>query len=140
MTVCDFSVLATCYAELNGRVRPISKHRASYDNPALGSRQTRDKWESKGLHWARSCVGTRTDGEVAQYMAEWIDEVEERDAKARAEQEFMLTERGVIAAEKSAGSAAESARSAAGSTKAPYASAAFAFFALVVSIAAYLKS
>lgn len=102
--------------------------------------QTREECERKGLHWARSCVGNRSDGEVAQHMAEWIDEVEERDAKARAEREFMLTERGVVAAEKSAGSAEESARSAAGSTKAAYASAALAFFALVVSIAAYLKS
>lgn len=102
--------------------------------------EIRAECERRGIHWARSCVGTRSDAEVAQYMAEWIDEVEERDAKARTEQEFMLTQRGVIAAEKSAGSAEQSAKSADGSTRAAYASAAFAFLALIVSIAAYLKS
>lgn len=102
--------------------------------------ETRAECERRGIHWARSCVGTRSDGEVAQYMSEWIDEVEERDARKREQQEFMLTERGVVAAEKSAESAAESARSAGGSTRAAIASAAFAFFALVVSIAAYFKS
>lgn len=66
--------------------------------------EIRAECQRRGLHWARSCVGTRSDGEVAQYMAEWIDEVEERDAQARAQQEFKLTERGVIAAENSAGS------------------------------------
>lgn len=104
-----------------------------------GRDDTRAECERRGLHWARSCVGSRSDGEVAQYMAEWIDEVEERDARSRAAQEFELTQRGVIAAETSAVSAAESARSAGGSTRAAYASAAFAFSALVVSIAAYFK-
>jgi hypothetical protein len=102
--------------------------------------ETRAECERRGIHWARSYVGTRSDGEVAQYMSEWIDEVEERDARTRAQQEFILTERGVVAAETSAESAAESARSATGSTRAAYASAVLAFFALLVSIAAYFKS
>jgi VIT1/CCC1 family predicted Fe2+/Mn2+ transporter len=118
-----------------------SAFQAGFDEVRYPRRaETRAECERRGIHWARACVGNRSDGEVAQHMAEWIDEFEEREARQRAEQEFLLTERGVIAAEKSAGSAEESARSASGSTRAAYASAAFAFFALVVSIAAYFKS
>jgi hypothetical protein len=95
---------------------------------------------ARGLHWARTIVGTRTDGEVAQYMAEWIDEVEERDRTEQSARELKFTERGVVAAESSAKSAEASADSAAGSTRAAIASALFAFVALVVSIAAYFKN
>jgi uncharacterized protein YwlG (UPF0340 family) len=94
----------------------------------------------RGLHWARATVGTRSDGQVAQHMAEWIDEVEERERKEHAARAHELTERGVVAAESSAKSANASAASAAGSTRAAIASAVFAFFALVVSIAAYFKA
>lgn len=44
-------------------------------------KQVRAGCVKRGIHWARSCVGTQSDGEVAQYMIEWIDEVEEQDAK-----------------------------------------------------------
>lgn len=93
----------------------------------------------RGLHWARATVGTRSDGEVAQHMAEWIDEIEERERKEQTARGHQLAERGVVAAESSAKSADASAGSAAGSTRAAIASAVFALFALIVSIAAYLK-
>lgn len=93
----------------------------------------------RGLHWARATVGTRSDGEVAQHMAEWIDEVEERERKEQTSRADQLAERGVVAAESSAKSADASAGSAAGATKAAIASAIFAFFALVVSIATYFR-
>lgn len=99
----------------------------------------RAECEARGMHWARSCVGTRSDGEVAQFMTEWIDESEDRSKREQNERQLRLAERGVEAAEKSAESADSSAKSSSGSTRAAMASAFFAFFALVVSIAAYFK-
>lgn len=71
--------------------------------------RTRAECDNKGLHWARACVGTRSDGEVAQDMAEWIDEVEARQRKEQADKSHTLAQRGVEAAEQSAGSANKAA-------------------------------
>ncbi len=70
-----------------------------------------DKSPSSGGNfaaWARASVGTRTDGEVAQDMAEWIDEVETRQSAEQEQRAYRLTQR-VEVAEKSATSADKSA-------------------------------
>lgn len=113
---------------------------AGYFSEEINKRdKVRAECEERGLHWARSCVGTRSDGEIAQFMTEWIDEVETRERQKLESRQIELAERSVIAAEHSAQAAGSSAKSSAGSTKAAVASAAFAFFALVVSIVAYFK-
>lgn len=102
--------------------------------------KVRAECDNKGLHWARSCVGTRSDAEVAQYMAEWIDEVEERQNQEQIERAHKLAQRGVEAAENSAESADKSVVSAGASARAAIASTIISFSALVVAVVAYFKS
>lgn len=101
--------------------------------------KTRAECLQKGLSWARSCVGNRSDGEIAQYMAEWIDEVENRQNEEQLSRSLELTQRGVRAAEQSAQSADKSAIHAGTSARAAYASTVISFFALIVAVAAYFK-
>ncbi|MBY0239159.1 MAG: hypothetical protein K2X55_07580 [Burkholderiaceae bacterium] len=102
--------------------------------------QVRAQCEKRGLHWARSCVGTRSDGEVAEFMAEWIGEFEEQQRVEQMDRAHKLTQRGVEAAEQSAESADKSVVSAGASARAAIASTIISFFALVVAVAAYLKN
>lgn len=100
---------------------------------------TRAECERKGLHWARACVGTRSDGEIAQYMAEWIDEVEARQSAEQADRAHKLAQRGVEAAEQSAASADKSADYSGTSARAALASTFISLLALIIAVAAYLK-
>jgi hypothetical protein len=102
--------------------------------------KTHTECENRGLHWARACVGTRTDGDVAQDMAEWIDEVEPRQSNEQTERSHRLTQRGVEAAEQSAASADKSADYSGTSARAALASTFISLLALVVAVAAYLKT
>lgn len=112
-----------------------------YDKERLAKRaMTREECDGKGLHWARARVGTRSDGEVAEDMAEWIDEVEARQNAEQADRSHKLAQRGVQAAEQSAISADKSADHAGTSARAALASTAISLFALVVAIAAYFKT
>lgn len=112
-----------------------------YNHERLAKRaKTREECDGKGLHWARACVGTRSDGEVAQDMAEWIDEVEAKQSAEQAERSHKLAQRGVAAAEQSATSADKSADHAGTSARAAFASTFISLFALIVAVAAYFKN
>lgn len=120
--------------------RALAEAQRGYDRPRLEKRdKVRAECLQKGLHWARASVGTRTDGEVAQDMAEWIDEVETRQSAEQEQRAYRLTQRGVEAAEKSATSADKSAEYSGISARAAKVSTYISLLALVVAVAAFFK-
>ena len=100
---------------------------------------TRESCERNGIHWARSVVGTRSDGEVAQQMREWIDEYEAREKAAIELRQYELTRRSTEATEMASSAAADSAKTSGTSARAAMFAAAVSFLALIVSVAAYFK-